>query len=167
MKQIKVGVIVNTHGLKGEVRVKNLSDFPTLRYQKGKQINLQYKDVLIHLTIESVRFNKDLYLLTFKDYEDINLVEIWKGSYLSIDEDSLIELSDEEAYYFEMQDSEVYTLEEEYLGRVVEIIETGANAVLRVKNEEREILIPFVKTFVIRFDKKQKKMHVKLMEGLI
>ena len=165
MKQIKIGVLVNTHGLKGEVKVKPMTDFPDIRFQKGNTINIQYQNTLLPVTIKQVREQKDLLLITFEGYDDINQVEPWKGSILSIDESQLHELEEDEAYYFELQDSEVYDKDNQLLGTVIEVIETGANAVLRVRGE-RDYLIPYVKAFVIDFDAEAKRITVKMVEGL-
>lgn len=165
MKQIKIGVLVNTHGLKGEVKVKPMTDFPDIRFQKGNTINIQYQNTLLPVTIKQVREQKDLLLLTFEGYDDINQVEPWKGSILSIDESQLHELEEDEAYYFELQDCEVYDNENQLLGTVIEVIETGANAVLRVRGE-RDYLIPYVKAFVTDFDAEAKRITVKMVEGL-
>ncbi|MEG0273986.1 ribosome maturation factor RimM [Amedibacillus sp. YH-ame10] len=166
MKTIKVGVLVNTHGLKGEVKVKPLTDFPQLRFAKKANVYIDVNQKSIELTIQTVRVQKDMLLVTFNGYEDINLVESWKGSTLYIHEEQLHELEDDEAYFYEMMDSEVYDLSNQYIGKVSEIIETGANVVLRVVNGEDMKLIPFVKHFVKEFDKEKKIMHVEMMEGL-
>lgn len=167
MKQIKIGVITNTHGLRGEVKVKCLSDFPQLRFQKGASVNAQQPQGIKTLEIEQVRTAKDLLIVKFCEYDNIAQVEGMKGTLLSIDETSVQELDDDEAYFFEMQDSEVYELDGRYLGKVTEVLETGANAILRVSDGTQEVLIPFVKAFVKEFDKKNKIMKVELMEGLL
>ena len=167
MKQIKIGVITNTHGLRGEVKVKCLSDFPQLRFQKGASVNAQLPQGIKTLGIEQVRTAKDLLIVKFCEYDNIAQVEGMKGTLLSIDETSVQELDDDEAYFFEMQDSEVYELDGRYLGKVTEVLETGANAILRVSDGTQEVLIPFVKAFVKEFDKKNKIMKVELMEGLL
>lgn len=166
MKKLNVGVIVNTHGLKGEVKVKVLSDFPQLRFTKGASVYMEVQDTTLELVVKSVRFNKDMLIVLFEGYDHINDIECYKGSTLFIYEDQLQALEEDEAYFFEMMDSEVYDMEEHYVGRVVELIETGANVVLRVKREDKQTLIPFVKAFVKEFDKEQKIMHVEVMEGL-
>lgn len=166
MKNIKVGMIVNTHGLRGDVKIKLLSDFPELRFAKGAKVYRTCDQGEQELTIQSSRMQKDMLITKFEGFEDINLVEGWKGSVLYIHEDQQQKLEDDEAYFHEIMHSEVYDREEHLLGTVVEIIETGANAVLRVQGVEREYLIPFVKSFVVAFDKEAKIMHVEMMEGL-
>lgn len=166
MKKIKVGTIVNTHGLRGDVKVKTCSDFPDLRFAKGAILYMQINNDIKELHVHSAREQKDMLLIRFENIEDINMVEPWKGNTLFIYENQLQELEEDEAYFYEMMDSDVYDMDDVYLGKVTEVIETGANVVLRVRHEEQQILIPFVKTFVKSFDKKEKLMHVEVMEGL-
>ena len=165
MKQIKIGALVNTHGLKGEVKVKPLTDFPDIRFAKGNTINVQYKETLIPVIIKNVRDQKGMLLICFEGYNDINQVEAWKGSALSVEEEQLHELEEDEAYFFELMNCEVLDEQKHLLGTVSEVIETGANAVLRV-NGDREYLIPYVKAFVTDFDRENKKIRVKMVEGL-
>lgn len=165
MNKIKIGVIVSTHGLKGEVCVKSLSDFDELRYQKGNTIYLDH-DGMQPLIIDSVRVHKDKLLLSFEGYHDINLVEKWRHGVLYIDKEKLQELDEDEIYYFELRDMRVYDENHEYLGDVKELIETGANLVLRVSDGENEFLLPYVKAFVKETNREEKKLIVQLVEGL-
>lgn len=167
MKEINVGMLVNTHGLRGEVKVKVLTDFPELRFHKDAVVHLQLAQKQIALKIAGVRESKGQLIVKFDGYDDINQVESWKGSLLTISEEELQELDDDEAYFHELQDAAVYDMEGTLLGTVSEIIETGANAVLRVKTKDKDILIPFVRAFVKEFDRKNKIMKVELMEGLL
>lgn len=167
MKHINIGVIATTHALKGEVKVKCLTDFPDTRFQKGKNICMQTKQGQTILQIQNIRKSNELLIIKFAGYDHIEDVEGWKGNLLYIDESELHPLADDEAYYFEMQDSEVYDMQDVYIGKVIEVIETGANAVLRVEMAEGQVLIPFVKAFVKEFNKKEKIMKVEMMEGLV
>lgn len=169
MRQIHIGVIVNTHGLQGDVKVKSVTDFPEIRFQKGNEVCLQWKGEQRILCIERIRQANNVYLMKFEGYDHINMVEDWKGAILTIDEGDLHTLEEDEAYFFELQDSEVYDMQEHYLGKVIEVIETGANAILRVQVADKQVLIPFVSVFVKEFDKINKKMKVDIhrLEGLL
>lgn len=167
MEQIKIGILVNTHGLQGEVKVKFTTDFPQQRFEKGNTILLEEKNGLKELVVERVRFNKGLLIVKFVGYDNINDVEAWKGSALRIAKEDIHELEEDEAYYFELKDCSVEDMSGTYLGNVSEVIETNANAVLRVKNDEQEFLVPYVKAFVKDFKKDEKKIIIELMEGLL
>ena len=64
-------------------------------------------------------------------------------------------------------DCEVYTRDAVYVGRVVDVIETGANAVLRVQRESDSVLIPYVKAVVTAVDVEEKRIEIEAMEGLL
>ena len=111
MKEINIGMLVNTHGLRGEMKVKVLTDFPQLRFQKGAVVHLQLAQGQFDLKVQHVRESKGQLLVKFEGYDDINQVEGWKGSMLTIREEELQELDEFEAYFHELQDAVVYDME--------------------------------------------------------
>ena len=78
MNQVIVGKIVNTHGIKGELKVKASTDFIEERFQKGATLYLEYQGQTIEMTVASHRFHKGHVLVTFENHRDINLVEKYK-----------------------------------------------------------------------------------------
>lgn len=165
---IKIGVLTNTHGIRGEVKIKSLSDFTDIRFAKGKTILIQHNEEQLPLTIQTIRETKGMLLVKFEEYDHINQVEGLKGDYIVIDESKLHELEEDEAYFFELMNCQVEDMQGNDLGTVVEVIETGANAILRVRNQSgKDVLVPYVKAFVKAFDKEQKKIQIELMEGLV
>lgn len=167
MDEIKVGILVNTHGLRGEVKIKPTTDFADIRFSKGKTVYVQYQNQSIPVEIQYAKWVKQLLIVKFKNFDNINLVECWKGSSITVLKEDLHELEDDEAYFFELMNCKVYDINNEYLGNVVEVVETNANACLRVKNDEREFLVPYVNAFIKSFDKENKKIVIELMEGLL
>lgn len=167
MKYIRIGVLANTHGLHGEVKVKSFSDFTDLRFAKGAQVYLQHQDTMIPLVIETIREAKGMLVIRFEGYSDINQVECWKGDPIVLCEEDLHALNDEEAYFFELMDSEVMDQHNHVIGKVVEVIETGAHAILRVRKDDKEVLIPYVKAFIQSFDRVHKCIYVQLLEGML
>lgn len=166
MKLIKVGAIVNTHGLKGEVKIKPMTHFEEERFAKGSKLYVIDAGKEHILTIASSRKQKDMVLAVFNGYSDINLVEKWKGQLLYVHSDELPILAEDEIYYHDLMGCNVYDLEDSYIGEITEIIETGANAVIRVTNNDDSILIPYVKAFVKEVYVDQKRVIVEMMEGL-
>lgn len=161
---IKIGVIVNTHGLKGELKVKSLSDFNEIRFQIGKELLILYQNAFTSVKIASFREHKGMVYISFVDHQDINLVEKYKGSELFINSEDRHELEEDEVYYSDLMGCDVYDEENHMLGKVEDIIETGANAVLRVN---KRILIPYVKDFIVDVDVKEKKIIIHVVEGLL
>lgn len=166
MDYITIGTMVNTHGLKGEVKIKPQTHFVEERFAKRAHIFLQYENNLLELEIKSVREHKGMLLVCFEGYTDINQVEAWKGSKLFIKEEQLTPLDEDEIYYRDLLDMQVETTSGQELGNVSEIIETGANIVIRVKGE-REVLIPYVKTFIKEVHMEDKKLIVELLDGML
>ena len=81
MKEINIGMLVNTHGLRGEMKVKVLTDFPQLRFQKGAVVHLQLAQGQFDLKVQHVRESKGQLLVKFKGYDDIKVTYLW--SYLA------------------------------------------------------------------------------------
>lgn len=163
-----VGKIVNTHGIKGELKVLPLTDFPEERFAKGSKLVIDTTKQIIPVVVESARFHKNMYVVQFEGFNNINEVEQYKGSMLKVSEEYQTELSDDEFYFHQIVGCTVITDEGEELGTVKEILTPGANDVWVVKmNNGKEILIPYIDDVVLHVDIKNKKITVHLMEGLI
>jgi 16S rRNA processing protein RimM len=170
MKWFNVGKVVNTHGVRGEIRVISSTDFADERFSVGSVLYLEHKDFKdkIKLTVASHRQHKNFDLLTFEGYPNINDVIAFKGGILQITEAQLSELDDEEYYYHEIVGCNVVTEEGEALGKIKEILATGANDVWVVqrKNGGKDLLIPYIEQVVKDVDINEKKIVIHLMDGL-
>ena len=80
--QVEVGQIVNTHGIKGEVKVKSNSDFTDTRFQPGEVLTVNHQNHEEQLTVLSYRVHKGFHMLKFEGINNINDVEQYKGDYL-------------------------------------------------------------------------------------
>ena len=87
MALYKVGTIVNTHGIRGEVRVIATTDFPEERFAKGNKLIIDGKSP-VEVEIATVRNHKQFVLLSFKDLQNINLVEQYKTHDLMVPEEA-------------------------------------------------------------------------------
>lgn len=165
----KVGKIVNTQGLRGEVRVISTTDFPEERYQKGTTLAL-FRDGILEkmLEVASHRRHKNFDLLTFVGHPSINDVEHYRDCLLKVSEENLVELEDDELYYHEIIGMEILTDEGESLGTVSEILSPGGNDVWVVKQKgKKDLLVPFIEPVVYEIDKTAKKAYIHVLEGLI
>lgn len=163
-----IGKVINTHGIKGEVKVKQISDFDD-RFTIGATVYAVDKDQQsTALTIDGSRFQKDFRLLHFNGYDTIESVETLKGLTLKIKAEQLTELEENEYYYHEIIGCSVYTIDGEELGKIESILAPGANDVWVVKGEhQQEILIPYIEDVVKEVDVKNKLVKIELMEGLV
>lgn len=165
-----VGKIVNTHGVRGEVRVISKTDFPEERYAPGNKLYLFLpgEKEAIQLIVNSHRKHKNFDLLTFEGYTNINDVEKWKNSILKVKEEQLTDLSEGEYYFHEIIGCNIMTVDNENIGKVIEILTPGANDVWVVKSEAgKEFLIPYIDEIVMNISIADKQIVIKPMEGLL
>lgn len=166
--QIEIGKIINTHGIKGELKIISSSDFEEERFAVGNSVNIQFGKELIPMEVASFRRHKGCLLVAFKDLMNINFVEKYKGCVISVDSDEMQELDEDEVYFYQLIDCKVIDEENNELGMVVEIIETAAHDILRIRNDEgKEVLIPYVDAFIVDVDVDEKVIIVHLIEGFV
>ncbi|MCM3713170.1 ribosome maturation factor RimM [Halalkalibacter oceani] len=167
----KVGKIVNTHGIRGEVRVISSTDFAEERYAPGVGLLIRQTadEQGTPVVVKHHRRHKNFDLLQFEGYDSINDVEAFKGSTLFVSEEQLDELDEHEYYYHEIIGCTVVTEEGETLGNVKEIFETGANDVWVVQRAGggKDILLPYIEDVVKEIDVEEKQITVRLLEGLV
>ncbi|MCF6137083.1 ribosome maturation factor RimM [Pseudalkalibacillus berkeleyi] len=168
---LNVGKIVNTHGIKGEVRVITRSDFPDERYQVGSELFLflpNQKDP-VSLTVRTHRKHKQFDLVSFEGYPNINDVESFRDGLLKVQKDKLEDLPEGEFYYYEIIGCEVFTDQDVLLGSVKEILSPGANDVWVIQSKEtkKEILIPYIDSVVKDVDIDNQKITITPIEGLL
>lgn len=165
MKQqvVRVGKIVGTFGIKGEVKVAIISDFYDERFKKGKRLILQNLDQSLELVIRSVRYHKECALLQFENYLDLTSVEKLRGN-LVIPIDELP--NDEGIHSFEYKDCEVFDESGLKRGIVLNWEAGSTHGLLRVQCDQKVILIPLVDAFILKKNVKEKRIVVRWMEGL-
>ncbi|GAA0331650.1 ribosome maturation factor RimM [Bacillus carboniphilus] len=169
-KWFNVGKIVNTHGLRGEVRVISRTDFADERYKVGNTLYFFSEpntEVSIPLTVKHHRKHKNFDLLTFEGYDSIQAVEGLKNGLLKIKEEQLTELDEGEFYFHEIIGCEVYLEDGEKVGKVREILTPGANDVWVVKGNRKEYYIPYIAEVIKTINIDERKITIKPMEGLL
>ncbi|MDT2736941.1 ribosome maturation factor RimM [Enterococcus pseudoavium] len=165
----KVGKIVNTHGIRGEVRVISTTDFAEERYQVGEQLFL-FRDnqEMLPLTITSYRRHKNFDLLSFEGYPNINDVEAFRDGILKISEKQLGDLAEHEYYYHEIIGLTVVDEQKQEIGKITEILSPGANDVWVVKRKgQKDALIPYIESVVKDIDLTEGIIQVEIPEGLL
>lgn len=162
----EIGKIAGTHGIKGTLKIFPTTDVPE-RFELLDEVILEIKNEKKVCKVDKVAYHKNFVLLTLKEYNDINQVEGFKNGRVLITEEKALPLGKDEYYTRDLYDMEVYTDEGERLGTLKEVYTTGANDVYGVKDENgNEILIPAIKQCIIAVDVTNRKMTVKLLEGL-
>ena len=154
----KLGVIVNTHGIKGEVRIISNFDYKDRIFKVG---NIIYVNSNEELKIDSYRKHKNFDMITFNNINDIRDVLRYKGKEVYYDKDTLV-LNDSEYLDDDLINLDVY-YNNNLIGKI-DNIETNANRKLFVINDK---LIPYNDNFIESIDLANNKIVLKNLEGLI
>ncbi|WP_096154659.1 MULTISPECIES: ribosome maturation factor RimM [Bacillus] len=166
-----VGKIVNTHGIKGEVRIVSRTDFADERYKPGNTLFLfmNENDQPIPLEVESRRVHKTFDLLKFVGKDNVNEVEQYKGAIVKVPATQLEDLNEGEFYFHEIIGCKVINLEtNDDIGVIKEILTPGANDVWVIKGSKgKEILIPYIDQIVKEVNIADKVIYIEPMEGLL
>ena len=168
--ELLVGVIAGTHGIRGLVKVIPESDDPK-RFGKLDKVTLKAaKGEILELEVTQARMHKGMVLIGFKGYEDINLVERFRGAELYVKRSDAADLGENEYYIADLVGMKVLRLDgdqESELGTIDEVMQTGANDVFVVKGAGgREILIPSIRDCITEVDVEQGIMRVTLLPGM-
>jgi 16S rRNA processing protein RimM len=169
-RYLNVGKIVNTHGIRGEVRIWPQTDFPEIRFQKGNRLLLFPPGQTDAVTVEvvSARPQKNMYILKLKGIDSMTEAEKVKGGELKVKEDDRVPLEDGEYYVRDIVGCTVITDEGETLGVIKDVLSPGANDVWVVKRPKgKDLLLPVIDEVVLDVDLSSKQVKVHLMEGLL
>ena len=166
MEYVNIGKIVNTFGIKGELKVASNTDFVEERFKKGSTVYIGEEH--LPFTVLNHREHKGFLLVSFRDHEDINLVERYKNMMIYKSKDDIKPLKKGEYYFSDLKDLEVY-VEDRHVGKVLKVEEGVRHNYLRILKEEdgKEYLVPFMDVFVQGVDLDQKRIDVIKMEGLL
>ncbi|MCF8010690.1 MAG: ribosome maturation factor RimM [Clostridiales bacterium] len=166
IKYVIIGKISSTHGNKGMLKVKPLTDFPE-RFQKMGKVLLFKNSTKKCLHVRHVFYHKNSVILQFSEINNMNEAEEICGGLLKVCREDLVELPEGRYYVFDIVGCNVYDIHGESLGKIKDIIKTGSNDVYVVdKKEKKPLLIPALKSVVKSIELQQKKVEVDLPEGL-
>lgn len=166
-QMLRVGVITSTHGIRGDVKVFPTTD-DVMRFKKLKEVILDTGKEQKPLEIEHVKFFKNMVILKFKGFDNINDIEIYKGKDLFVTRENAVELGPDENFIADLIGLSVVTDEGEELGTLKDVMQTGANDVYVVeRKDKKEVLLPAIKQCILDVDLEAEKITVHVMEGLL
>lgn len=165
---LQVGGIANTHGVHGEVKVFPTTDDPK-RFCDLKEVKLDTLKGYIDLEIENVKFFKQFVILKFKNYDSINDIERYKGRQLYVTRENAVELEEDEYFIADMIGLDVINEDGKHIAILNDVMQTGANDVyvLKMDEDDSEVLIPAIKECVLEVNMKERYMKIHMMDGLI
>ena len=163
----QVGIITQTHGIKGEVKV-----FPTTddvqRFKKLKKVQVELQDGKKELRIESVKFFKQFAILKFEGLDSINDVEQFKKKSLFVPREEAVPCKKDEYYIADLIAIYVVDENENEVGILKAVLLTGANDVYQIETTDgKELLLPAIKACILNVAMQSNKRNVPLLDGLL
>ena len=160
---IEIGKVVNTFGIKGELKIVSESDFVDYRYAVGKTIYFKLRNTIKEVRVSSYRVHKGNILITIDKIYDINEVEKYIGADVLADKLDVPPLEDGEFYIDDVVGLDAYDETGEIIGKVVDVILIPANDLIEIEllNGKKE-LIPYVDEYILEIT--EDKIVVRLLE---
>ncbi len=163
---LEAGKIINTHGLRGEVKVIAWTDYPE-DFEDIEYVYVKSKAGDEKLHISSVKYQKNNLIVKFAEIKDINEAEKYKNRILYVEREMLGELPEGVYYIADLIGLRVIDENDEEIGVIADVINTGANDIYDVKREgKKNILIPVIDDVVKEIDLENRLVRIKMMEGL-
>ncbi len=163
---IAVGKIVNTQGRYGAVRVFPLTDFPE-RFKHTSRVWVSIKGSRLSLSIKEAVLYKKYVVIKFNEIADMKAAEELRGAILEVPREELVALPEDSYYIFDIVGLRVYDADDNLLGTITDVLQTGANDVYVVETGGKPLLIPALKQVVREVDPNGGRMVVVLPEGLV
>ncbi len=169
MEYIEIGTIVNTHGIKGELKIQSISDFDSVRYKKGAIVYILHDGKLIPMKARSFRRHKGMSLVAFEEITDINAAEAYKNDKVLIDASTRAALPEGQYYFSDLANLAVVDEEGNRIGTCIQVETTnGAQNNLRIRMDNgKETLVPNVPLFVKKIDLDTGTITIHVIEGLL
>ena len=163
----EIGQIVNTFGIKGEVKVNPFTD-DVEQFERLKSILVVKNKQLVEMEIENVRYQKHLVILKLKNIEDMNTAEKLKGCYIKIHRKDARKLPKGKYFIADIIGSGVVTDDGKSLGKVDDIYNTGSNDIYVVKDElGKQLLLPAISDVIKEINLNERKIVAHLLKGLV
>ncbi len=159
---IVVGRVVAPWGVKGEMKVEVMTDFPD-RFSPEEEVYIAGSPVIIEMS----RWHKGMVILKLAKIDSIEAVEKIRGQFMEVPRGKVRPLSENEYYQFQFIGLEVWTTDGEFLGSITKILPTGSNDVYVVRSGDREVLIPAIDDVVKSVELEQGRIVIEVIEGLL
>ena len=169
MSYLKIGKIIDSHGLDGTFKVFSTTDSPKKRYAKGNKVYLynESTDERLELTVERFRLSGQIAFVKLEGIDNPESAKEFKGFEIHTIKDR----NDLEVGYYFYEDlvgCAIIDQNKNELGKVSKVEEFPAQITLRVKRSNgKDFFVPFVKQFIKKVDIDAKKIHIEVIEGML
>lgn len=164
---ITIGKITKTHGLLGNVKVQPLTNVLEV-FDNFKEflIRDESRDEIYTVQVEDIKKSGRAFLIKFSGINNEEAAKKIVGLEIVMKIEDLPKLnSPDEFYYYEVLNIDVFDQNGNFIGKVCDVISTGSNEVLVVKNKNKEILLPMIRDYIIKF-LREKQLVVKIPEWI-
>lgn len=167
LEYLIVGQLVNTHGVKGELKAVTMTDDPH-RFLELEWVFIDKKGKLEKYNISGVKFFKQFVILKFEGVDTMEAAEKLKGFYMKVDRANAVKLPKGSFFIADIIGSQVFDENNVLLGQLTDVLQTGSNDVYVVKQEDgKELLIPALKSVVKEISLDDRRISVILPKGLL
>lgn len=166
VEYFEIGLVSNTHGLKGELKVRPYTE-NAKRFDKIRKVLIKKSENSFEeYEVQSVRYQKDIVLLKLKGIDDIEIAEKLKNQSLFIPREDAKELDKNEFFIADLIGCDIYENEEK-VGVLTDIFTAGAADVYVVKRSgKKDLLLPALESIIKSVDIENKKIDVEIPRGL-
>lgn len=158
---VTVGRCLKPHGVRGEVKVAILTDFPE-RFEDARRLHLHDGRQARELVVEGARFHKNAVLLKFHGVDSMTDAEKLKNMLVAVPESELCELEEDEYWHFQLEGLEVEDEQGNHVGRLAQVLENPGHDLYLVKGPRGEVLVPAVSEYVLDIDLEAGRVRVRL-----
>ncbi len=166
MKYTIIGKIINSHGIRGEVKVYPLTD-DIERFSDLQRVYIG--DSKKELGLKTVKYHKGFPIIGFNEFDDINQILHYKDQYIFVDDEDRITLPKDHYFIYDLVNCDVFDMSDQKIGYISDVIQNIGNDVYLVKDDikNKEYLIPAVKEFIKDVDIENKRILIDPIEGMI
>jgi len=164
---ITIGKAVKPFGVKGEMKIEPMTDFPERFKELGRVYLVSPAGHELVCTVRSVRYAGETPIILFSGYDAPEKAKELNGWFLKVPESETVPLPEGQYYWYELMGMDVFSESGEKLGAIVDIFETGSNDVYVMKRGRQEVYIPATKEVIRQVDRKAKRMIIHLSDGLM
>lgn len=160
-----IGRIINSHGVKGEVKIYPLTD----DLKRFSNLGTAYiGEEKTKVKTEKVKYHKNMVILKFYDYDDINEILKFKDKFIYVSDSDRITLPDDHFFIYDLLNSSVYDIDSNLIGVLVDVLQGASNDVYVVRGDNnKEYMIPAVKEFIKEVNIIDKRITIDPIEGMI
>lgn len=166
MDYLEVGKIINTHGLRGEVKVTSWTDFPE-DFEKLEYVIAKKRSGDEQLNIKHIKYQKNNLILKFEGIDTIEQAELYKNTVLTVPKEALGELPEGVYYIADLIGCTVFDAGGNTIGTLADVFSTGSNDVYDIKRKEKKNLyVPIIDGVIEDVDIENKKITINIPDGL-